>query len=155
MQLRSLLLFSCFFFGSFACRADSFVLSGFGVVDTFSLPSSPAISASGSYGFRIDDVSVNGSGTVANVQLTFFSQALGGGLLLESASKADVDGFGNQLYSGANNRPTFDTGAFALSDLESYELTIMPTASTPEPTTFLLLGTGVFLVVVRHRVAHA
>lgn len=155
MRSRNLLLFIGFLFGSVACRADSFALSGSGVDDTFSLPSSPLISASGSYGFTIDNVAVNESGIIAQLQLTFFSQALGGGLLLESASATDVNGFGNQLYRGANNHPTFVAGTFALSDLETYRLTITPTVPAPEPSTFLLLGIGMLLVLIRRRVSHA
>jgi hypothetical protein len=54
---------------------------------------------------------------------------------------------GSQLYTGMENAPTFKTGTFVLSDFgttdNAWSLMIEPvSAAVPEPSSLLLLGTG-------------
>ena len=54
---------------------------------------------------------------------------------------------GSQLYTGSEDAPTFLTGTFLLSDFETtdnaWSLTIAPvSAAVPEPSSLLLLATG-------------
>lgn len=127
-------------------KADTFVLTGSGTDDSFTLASSPTITSSGSYGFYVAPVDVDENGTTVASQITFFSSDLGGGLLLQDGLGDILDGFGPSLYQGANNNPTFLTGTFALSDLDSYTLTMSNTAATPEPSTLVLIGSGLLSV---------
>ena len=151
MRLPSFLLTATVLASSLTARADSFTFTGAGVNDTFTLPSSPTVSASGTFGFSVAPVLVDENGFDAIDQIFFFSKAEGGGLLLEDTAGNGPNGFGAQLYSGGSNDPTFKVGTFALSDLASYTLTISDTTAVPEPSTLVLLGAGLIGFVVMRR----
>lgn len=126
-----------------SARADTFTLTGPGVYDTFTLPSSPTVSKSGAYGFTIIGVSVNENGTEVTDNILFFTKSDGGGLLLESPSGTGINPFGEVLYTGTVYSPTFKTGTFTLASLtDSYHLSVSGTTATPEPDSVLLLSTG-------------
>ncbi len=137
---------------SMAACADSLKIAGSGIEDTFNLPASPTVSASGSYGFSIDQVPIEENGMDVSRQIFFFSQNLGGGLLISSgAAGADVNAFGTQLYSGANDSPTFSLGTFSLAGFGTYTVTVKNDA--PEPSSVLLLAIGLLAVggLSKHR----
>jgi hypothetical protein len=137
-----------------AAHADTFAFASSIGSFTFSLPSSPAPSfAVSGDGFELDHVpatfSPGGSQTV-NVAFFDASGPLHGGL----GFQAEVPGAGSfffsgpQVFTGTDANPTFLTGVFSLTDtsgtINNVTLTIadpsMP--AVPEPSTFVLLGTG-------------
>jgi hypothetical protein len=141
---------------------DDFVLTGNGEIITFSLPASPpgnlstcptGIVTSCLPGSQTDFsaftvVTINGVSALEGIDfptghfLGGLSLGLDPGRLL-----------GNQLFTPDAANPTFLIGTFDLSKINpsgdppffDYTLSITPeasTASTPEPSTFALLGTG-------------
>jgi hypothetical protein len=146
-------------FSNAAARAGTldFSLTGDGQTLTFSLPSSPNLSSSYVDGFTVANVSyvLNGKSLTTDVgfdnsnsQFFFGPDA--------SADSTNGDGFtgvpgdffsGDQLFTGPGTAPVFKTGTFSEINLgldlpiAVYSLTITP--SVPEPSSLLLLGTGI------------
>ncbi len=129
-----------------------------GPVDaTFELPVNFTV-ASGDYGlgegFFVTpiDLAIDGS-PVSGDFLIFCSSSMGGAF-------EDWDGLvnltGPQLYTGPENDPTMSgiPGNISLSDFNTgaggYTLTVTP-VSTPEPTSILLLGTGLLSLFLKRR----
>ena len=84
------------------------------------------------------------NGTWTPVTLTFDSNTVLGGMLGLFSGWALV---GPQLYSGSTYSPTMSVGNFKLagvagSGLGFYNLPVTPAATVPEPTSFILLVTG-------------
>lgn len=137
-----------------AARADtldSFTLTGPGNTDiTFSLPSNPTPSSYYNSGFEIKNVTldVNGTNQIDNL-FVYYSGSNGGGI---RSSGWLFDLYGAQLFTGTAKYPTFTTGDFTLtawqgdngdSNNANYNLNITAgTAVTPEPSSLLLLATG-------------
>jgi hypothetical protein len=103
------------------------------------------------------DVSVDVNGTSTLVEELSFSYAgNGGGLYLYDYTSSEfiLNQAGPQLFSGSySDAHTFQTGNFGLTDLivhgsvpeftGNFNLSITaPTAVTPEPSSFIMLGTG-------------
>lgn len=123
--------------------ADTIRVTGPGTDDIIELPGTPRISASGSYGFRIDQVAISESGVNVSRNIVFFSEAIGGGLLiLKDGAEGGVNAFGSVLYSGTNDSPIFRVGAYTLLGSGTYTVTIEDVA-TPEPASFALVGMAI------------
>lgn len=118
-------------------------------VYTFSLPipadASYTVSATGLSAFSALSYTVNGTpetgGTVG-----FFEAADGGGLALEDSSFNLLDVTDSvQLFAGSLTDPIFTPGTYAQYDANgdpTGTLVINSTATTPEPSSIALLGTG-------------
>jgi len=114
---------------------------------TFSLPSSPT-----------PDSVVNGQDFVIANQIIIINNLFGETSDITFRNSSDTGGLdfldaalpGPQLYTGTEAAPTFRTGQFSLSD--SFNLTITPESTVPEPPTISLLALGILaLGTLTHR----
>ena len=110
----------------------------------FTLSMHPTPSGENSLAFWFASIPVDVNGTWTPVTLTFDSNTVLGGMLGLFSSWALV---GPQLYSGSTYSPTMSVGNFKLagvagSGLGFYNLTVTPATRVPEPTSFILLVTG-------------
>lgn len=149
---------------TFAAKADTldFTLTGEGTDITFALPSSPSVSSPSSSGFVIDNVTMDVDGFSVKSDLDFYLSSSKGGFAATWGSYTVLfDLIGSQLFTGSVSDPTFKTGSFTLTpygDIDSYSyckgsggsytLSIVdPSAVTPEPSSMLLMATGIFALV--------
>lgn len=141
---------------TFAAKAETldFAITGPDTDITFALSSTPTVSLynSGGY-FELDNVVLDVNGTYETDNLDFFKSSVDGGL-----ASSGFDFFGPQLFTGSLHHPKFKEGNFTLSsnpdstpycDPGDYHLTISDpgTVTTPEPSSILLLATGVLALV--------
>lgn len=150
-----------------ADAVDDFLVTGHGLTLEFSLPANPSPDGQIPHQyFFLGDVSFteNGVSMVAD-DVFFYTKPQGGGFDLEDSAGNVIDNldfYGRKLFTGGVKNPTFKTGDFKLrrgdcvvsaaedEDASSgcqggYHLTISPgspVSVTPEPASFLLLGTG-------------
>ncbi|HEV2490838.1 MAG TPA: PEP-CTERM sorting domain-containing protein [Candidatus Acidoferrales bacterium] len=127
---------------------------------TFSEPTNPTpVLVSGLY-FEVQPLltfSFGGTSTVESADVFFFDSADGG--LINVAFSAGSTVYlwtieGAQIYTGSTSSPTLITGTFPFNQFgtfsnfsanmgsNQYGLTGTVTATTPEPSSLLLLGTG-------------
>jgi len=137
--------------GASAANADTydFVISG-DYSAHFQLSSSPTPDATSdgvAFGFYdMDGTFPGASEGIADVY--FGNAAVGGGMEIYDYY-ADVDLVfvsGDQLYTGAEDAPTFKLGAFALTDVDgpgTYTLTITNVSAVPEPESYAMLLAGI------------
>jgi hypothetical protein len=124
---------------------------------TWTMSSSPTVSSYSTHNgeFTINNVVLDINGSYITTNLSFETGGtFGGGL---SDQQFDLDG--PQLFTGLVNDPTFKIGTFTLTsdsdsfsycDSGTYKLTITdptPTSVTPEPSSVLLLATGILALV--------
>jgi hypothetical protein len=164
-----LALFAVFLTGS--VKADtilSYSLAGPGTAVTFSLPEFPSSLASfspdvldGLFSVAPSNLIINGS---PSTDIIAFFNSAGGGALEDATDPSAFNLAGPQLYAGvpdeSNPQMLLGTGTFPLLDFETltipYTLKVTESStgpvSTPEPSSLLLLFTGLFaLVLLRKR----
>jgi PEP-CTERM motif len=141
-----------FFLSAIPANADSsgtmtYTLSGpTAATFTITMSSTPGWS-DGGVAFTMEpvDLTVDG-GTMTDTIVFFNSSDLGG---LNSVFSCLPDLIGPQLYTGSESDPTFLTGVFELFDISTgaeYTLTACETPAMPEPSTVLMLVSGLALV---------
>jgi hypothetical protein len=99
--------------------------------------------------FSIYGVSVSVNGTSMTAALSFFDEFnSGGGFSTAGLTNGDVFGYGDQLYTGTTEMPTFITGDFDMHSgsaagnvIGTLHIT-QSTSAVPEPTTLALLSLG-------------
>jgi hypothetical protein len=128
-----------------AAKADTFKLTGDGDTYTFSIASSPTVTAI-PFGFEVTGVTVTDDGVAQpDSTLTFYDTSSSGGFAVQSSNLIFNS---DQLFSGTNDSPTFLLGTFKLTDDvdgSKYKLVIKddPSASpAPEPSSIVLLASG-------------
>ena len=156
MRLFSkVLCLATFATSTFIAKADSidgFTLTEFGHTITWLLPSSPTPDDSSSpHFFTVDNVPVYYDGVLAMADFEFASTLIGGGVSVDIAG-VEFNGLpdpflatGTQLFSGPTPSPTFLTGEYSLQGEHSQEIGPATLVITPEPSTFLLLGSGILV----------
>jgi len=153
--LRTFVLGAITASATLAAKADTldFTLTGQGTDITFTINSSPTVSSYSNHNgeFTIDNVSLDANGHHITSNMEFY---LGGKFDGGTASEL-FDLAGPQLFTGLISDPTFKTGNFTLTsysnseqycDPGTYNLSIVDVTKTvtPEPSSILLLATGVF-----------
>lgn len=150
-----------------AAHADTnsnFSVSGNGLSLSLTLPTSPTpTGVSQQQDFYLGNISFVENGfTMTAPSVYFYNNIVGGGFELTDSNNNTIDGldfYGPQLFTGSENTPTFKQNSFtltggpacAITDVASasanngscsYNLDISRTSATPEPSSFLLLGSG-------------
>jgi hypothetical protein len=113
---------------------------------TISMSSGPGWSDDGT-AFTMEPLVLTVDGTSMTDTVVFFNSSDLGGL--NSVFSCLPDLIGPQLYTGSESDPTFLTGVFQLFDMETgaaYTLTACETPAMPEPSTILMLVSGLALV---------
>jgi len=132
-----------------ADEMDEFTLNIDGQTVSWSLPPNPASTTTSPHFALFDNVPVidNGVAEVANY-IEFPTTTIDGGIAVSIGSDY-LEAQGPQLFSGPSTSP-----AFLVQDAP-YNLTSYGTpatiAITPEPSTFLLLGSGLLALVLMGR----
>jgi PEP-CTERM motif len=150
---------------AFATTMDNFTIDvPGGTVYTFSLPSTPTVSGSGTDYFSVNGVAITITGNGTQSGNTFFDNTVGfgvGGLAIYglTPSTLDLDYEGPVLFNNSVTNPTFLTGTFTLESdadpgVSADDATVTITA-TPEPGTLALFGTGLLCLVgaIRRRLS--
>jgi hypothetical protein len=162
--MRRYLITSCFVLAVFALFSatqaqadtiDNFTYQDAGNTFTWQLAASPTILPDNSLpglAFVITDVSYSENDIPQNpASLIFSSLPQGGGFFLFDTFQGILS-YGSQIYSGPEDAPTFLEGTFSLPDYFSSSdgsgipatLTIK---SVPEPSSLMLLGTGMLALL--------
>jgi PEP-CTERM motif-containing protein len=151
--LKFAAMFAVFLFlSALPANADSsgtmtYTLSGPNTASfTISMGSGPAWADDGT-AFTMDPLNLMVDGTPMTDTIVFFNSSDLGGL--NSVFSCLPDLIGPQLYTGSESDPTLLTGVFELFDINTgaeYTLTACETSAMPEPSTVLMLVSGLALV---------
>lgn len=123
---------------------------------SFTLPSSPVPTSATAQSFQLGGVTgVFSQGALPSINLTgvfeAFIGASGGGFVFNSL----VNALSPQIFTGATATPTFAPGDYTTtnnsSSLVVSRFTIANVTTTPEPSTYALMGVGLVAVGVLHR----
>jgi hypothetical protein len=143
----SALLLSALFLSVAVAKADGttyqYNLSGLGLNASFTLTQTPGVKwdvkkkdfVVMASNVMIDDVSLGPQ------LIEFMSASQGGGMALDLGG-AWIDFGGKQLYTGSESSPTLTGLGSALHGFGRNFVLTVHAATTPEPATLLLLGTG-------------
>jgi hypothetical protein len=131
---------------------DNFSYQFGGNTFTWQLPASPNVGSDYTVGqdFYVPGVpySVNGvaQGTGTFV---FFSSlpGIGGGLELYNVSTTFINAFGDQVYGGPENAPSFVPGTYELNNGSATGPVGTLVISTPEPESLLLVSIGMVALI--------
>jgi PEP-CTERM motif len=142
-----------FFLSALPAKADSssetitYTLTGPTTASfTISMSSAPGFSEGG-VAFTMQPIDLTVDGTSMTDTIVFFNSSDLGGL--NSVFSCLPDLMGAQLYTGSESDPTFLTGVFELMDMDTgawYTLTATDGPAVPEPSSVLMLVSGLFLV---------
>jgi hypothetical protein len=134
---------------TFTAHADTLTFSSTGTTFTFTLPSSPVptVSVAG-VGFEVDGVTATGSSGTQSINVAFYDNPgpiQNGGFVYAGFGVTDFSS-GPQVFTGTDAQPTFLTGVFNLIDTSTgapTTLTITGDSPVPEPSSLVLLGSGI------------
>ncbi len=114
---------------------------------TFTLAANPTVTDVTAGHFTVITAATRNGVLDSADPMEFYTSVAGGGV---SDDDSTFEPFGPQLFSGTTAAPTFMLGTYNLSNespngLTDYLVTISasPVSATPEPSSLVLLGTGV------------